>query len=93
MDALAKAEALTAYKNELLDDVAACLLEPDEIPALMLEKGVELGIDMGKAQRIKQPPRINMGVSGKGRPDMKLWMGGWTVDNAQGVRCRGVLMR
>ena len=86
MDALAKAEALTAYKNELLDDVAACLLEPDEIPALMLEKGVELGIDMGKAQRIKQPPRINMGIAGKPRPDMRNFVGSYTLRAAHGMR-------
>ena len=86
MDALSKAEALTAYKNELLDLVCACLLDEEEIPALIAEKQAELGIDMGKAQRIKQPPRIYMGVNGKPRPAMSNFVGSYTLRAAHGMR-------
>jgi hypothetical protein len=41
----------------------------------------------------QKAPTSKMGVSGKVRPDMRNWQSGWSVDNAQGVRCRGVMMR
>ena len=87
MDRLEKAEALTAYKNELLDAVCQSLLEESRIPALMLEKQIELKIDFGsKAPRIKRPPKQYGAVSGKLRPNMRHFVGSYTLRAAHGMR-------
>ena len=87
MDALEKAEALTAYKNELLDEVCQNLLDESEIPARMLKKQIELKIDFGsKAPRIKKPPKQYGAVSGKLRPKMSNFVVAWSIRAAHGMR-------
>lgn len=53
----------------------------------------ELGLSTERKLAPQKAPTSKMGVSGKVRPDMRNWQSGWSVDNAQGVRCRGVMMR
>jgi hypothetical protein len=88
MDALSKAEALTAYKEMLLDEVCQGSLEESDIQPLMFKKQVALGIELSKPERVKRPPRINMGIHGKPRPSMSLFVSQGTRMASQGKRAR-----
>jgi len=64
-----------------------------EIDDIMRDYAKELGLSTERKLAPQKAPTTKMGVSGKGRPDMRNWQSGWSVDNAQGVRCQGVMMR
>ena len=57
-----------------------------EIADIMRDYAKELGLSTERKLAPHKAPTIKMGVSGKVRPDMRLWMGNWTVDNARGMR-------
>ena len=86
MDALSKAQTLTAYKEMLLDEVCQGSLEMSDIQPLMFKKQVALGIELSKPERVKRPPRINMGIHGKPRPSMSNFVGSYTLRAAHGMR-------
>jgi hypothetical protein len=46
----------------------------------------ELGLSTERRLAPQKAPTIKMGTSGKERPDLRNWMGNWTVKNAHGIR-------